>query len=70
MWGEEDVTPPLLAPESFKRMTFCFLATCLLGQEWVGTFNNVFEVGFAIGLDETCHFGDLDGFASVSVCEE
>jgi hypothetical protein len=39
----------------------------LLGEEQVGSFDNVFEVRFSIRVDEIADIGDIDGFGSVDI---
>ena len=45
-------------------LTFLQVQTCLLGDEQVRTLDDVFEVRFALRINECRHIGDVDSLRS------
>lgn len=42
----------------------------LLREEEIGTLDHVFEVGFAVGIEECVHVGDVDSLWSTTTWNE
>ena len=57
----------LVGARILEEDDFAFLEieTRLLSQEEVGALNDIFEVRFAIAVDESRHVGDVNSFGSV-----